>query len=290
LIVLPYSGQAQEEAQGEQGETATQQQPAQTLPIPLPVDIIEDEAAAEARKHREAEARQNEEDDLVAQQGMNRATQAMNEATQRMALYSLISTGLVALGTALLIVTLWLTRQANRAAQTAVDVTRDIGQRQIRAYVVVDTAIDWQEAYFGRVDNITGYNFTIKWKNCGMTPARRCHCRTSLEVFDGVIPRDFAYPDKAAPDITETNHFGPGQTFASRVGGLSVPDAIAVERGKKHVYVWSWVEYDDIFGNTRRRTEVCFDFRISEGRKTCVPTIVGPFNGADEDCHHKTKT
>ncbi len=290
LIVLPCLGQAQEEAQGEQGQATTQQQPAPTLPIPLLVDIIEDEAEAEARKYREAEARQNQKDDLVAQQGMDRATQAINEATQRMALYSLISTGFVGIGTGLLIVTLWLTRQANRAAQEAVEVTRDIGQRQIRAYMVADTDMEWRHLNDDSGKNIVSYNIGIKWKNCGITPARRCYVRTSLRVFDGVMPSDFAYPDRAAPIVTETSHIGPNQSFRSIVGGISVSDVTAAERGEKHIYVWSWIEYDDIFGGKRRRTEVCYDLRIGRGGQVCSPNIAGPFNGADEDCHHQTKT
>ena len=149
LIVLPCLGQAQEEAQGEQGQTATQQQPAQTLPIPLLVDIIEDEAEAEARKNREAEARRNQKDDLVAQQGMNAATQAMNRATQRMAKYAFWSTWIVAFGTFLLAATLYQTRRAAISAKDMVDEakrttdaanqtisdTREMSERELRAYV-----------------------------------------------------------------------------------------------------------------------------------------------------------
>ena len=160
----------------------------------------------------------------------------------------------------------------------------------IRAYMVANTTLIWENVSDGITDEIASYNFGIQWKNYGMTPARRCHSRTSLMVFDGVMPDDFEYTDKAAPTITETNHFGPGQGYNSKVGGLSISDAIAVERGEKHVYVWSWIEYDDIFGRARRRTEVCFHLLFGKDRKTCTPAVSGPLNGADEDCHHQTKT
>ena len=179
---------------------------------------------------------------------------------------------------------------AAKAARAAVQVASNTAERQLRAYVVAGTDAEWQQAYVGSPDNIVGYNFAMNWKNCGPTPARRCQTRTSLAVLDGVIPSDFDYPDKAVLEITKTNHIGPSQDFRSKVGGLSIPDAEAAERGEKHAYVWSWIEYDDIFGRVRHRTEVCYELRISNGRQTCTPTIVGPFNGADEDCYHQPKT
>ena len=214
-----------------------------------------------------------------------------------MAAFGVVATGVSIWAIILLRRTLRESRRATKAALRAaeaadatVDVTRDIGQRQIRAYVISDTEIVWQHVNDESGKNIVSHNFGIKWKNCGMTPARRCYARTSLRVFDGVMPSDFAYPDRAAPIVTETSHIGPNQSFRSIVGGISVSDVAAVERGEKHIYVWSWIEYDDIFGGTRRRTEVCYDLRISRGGQVCSPNIAGPFNGADEDCHHQTKT
>ncbi|MFN3210468.1 MAG: hypothetical protein ACE369_15970 [Roseovarius sp.] len=128
-------GQAQEEAQSEQGRAQTEQAPSQTFQLPLPVEIVEDQAAADARQSREEEARKREIADLAAQEGMNAATQAMNNATQRMAEYAFWSTVLVGVGTALLFVTLYLTREANRAAQAAVEVTDRHGRLQTKAYL-----------------------------------------------------------------------------------------------------------------------------------------------------------
>ena len=75
---LPALGQAQNEGGNANGGTADKQQPTQQLPIPLPIQIIEDDEAASARKTSENEAAQREKDDLIAQQGMHTATQAMN--------------------------------------------------------------------------------------------------------------------------------------------------------------------------------------------------------------------
>ena len=142
LILSCGLGQAQEQANPGESAAPAQEQPPPPLPVPLPVQIIEDDESANARQRREAEAAQREKDDLLAQQGMNAATQAMNDVTQRMALYSLISTTLVALGTGLLFWTLQLTRDANRSAREAVKVTSIIGEKQVQAYVsVTDTKL-----------------------------------------------------------------------------------------------------------------------------------------------------
>lgn len=145
LILFCASGQAQEQAGEREREAQQQQAPTQIAPIPLPIEIVEDQPAAEARERHEAEARQREIDDLIAQQGMNAATQAMNEATQDMRDDTRIQTWLIGTGTALLIATLLLTWQANRAAVRAVTVTEEIGQRQLRAYVGVEAV----HAYLG---------------------------------------------------------------------------------------------------------------------------------------------
>lgn len=136
-LAIAGSLQAQEQTQ-DAGEAATNKSaPTEGQPLGIPVRIIEDRESAEARESRESEAEQREKDDLAAQQGMNAATQAMNEATQSMKHASWVSAGLVGFGTLLLVWTLYLTRDANRSAQDAVKITRDIGEAQIRAYVSI---------------------------------------------------------------------------------------------------------------------------------------------------------
>lgn len=137
LVLWASCVQAQVDEPETAGQTGQQDRPAETLPLPLPVDIIEDEAEAKARQAAQERAEQREIDDLAAQQGMDQATQRMVDLSEK-------QTWLIAIGTFLLFTTLLLTLQANRAAiraakaaERSVDVTQDIGQRQIRAYVTV---------------------------------------------------------------------------------------------------------------------------------------------------------
>ncbi|MEI4197856.1 hypothetical protein [Roseovarius sp. E0-M6] len=173
-------GQAQDERDDRQGQAQANQQPTQVFPLPIPVDIVEDEATAEARERRAEEARQREIADLAAQKGMNAATQSIDAATQDMRDYALYSTLLVAVGTALLFYTLWLTRQANAAAQAAVDVTREIGEAQVKAYLSI-------KRMKGVLHTAGDNPFVEIWatvKNSGQSPA--------LDVRVGVDGKIFA--------------------------------------------------------------------------------------------------
>lgn len=129
--------QAQEQAQGGQDRAENQEQAAQEQPLGIPVRIIEDDEAAEARERRERVSAQREQDDLVAQQRMAEATEAMNTATESMKNAGWLSFGAVAIGTCLLIWTLFLTRDANKAARETVAITRKMGEAQTRAYLSV---------------------------------------------------------------------------------------------------------------------------------------------------------
>lgn len=162
---------------GQEGTAAEQEQP-HAPAFAIPVEIIESEEAADARARSEREAEEREKHDLIAQQGMHEATDAMNRATQDMARYALISTVTVILGTALLFWTLLLTRQANCAAQTAVNVTREIGRDQARAYVEVDSAFFYWGSEAGRFPDIK-----ISVRNHGATPAKWFQVRTDYMVY-----------------------------------------------------------------------------------------------------------
>lgn len=154
VIACPAQAQVQQEEPAGQGEDANS--PSEQLPIPIPVDIVEDDAERDARERYERETIQLQADDLAAQR-------SMNEASQRMADSAGIQTILVGIGTALLLITLWLTIQANRAAQAAVEVTREVGRDQSRAYLNIRSA---EAIHYGTRDII----MTIA--NTGGSPAR----------------------------------------------------------------------------------------------------------------------
>lgn len=172
-IALTTLGQAQEKTQNEQGQATTQQEPSKSLPFSIPIHIVEDKTATEARKTGEYKTSQREIEDLIAQQGMN-------SATQMMAQYAYWSTILVGFGTVLLIITLWLTRQANRAAQAAVEVTREIGEAQVRAYLTISSINAWYATVQVNQKITKKWSIEFKLRNSGHTPARNIWCKVDI--------------------------------------------------------------------------------------------------------------
>lgn len=122
LTLLPVSGETQQQADSPQGQAESQQSPPEAFPAAIPVEIIEDKAEAEARKRGEAEAAEREKADLIAQEGMNAATQEINTATKAMADYALWQTRAAWAGTILLVATLWLTIRTVKAGNTLLNV------------------------------------------------------------------------------------------------------------------------------------------------------------------------
>lgn len=182
------------------------------------------------------------------------------------------------------------TARASLAAETAVEVTRVSAQRQLRAYVS-STNVNWTLVRKQVGDAPGIYQIFVHWKNCGQTPAKRCKTWTSYEVRKTNPPPDFDYPDKELPfeSRSETVTIGPGQDFR---GNVAIPTSIIpLVDNTNRIFVWGWIEYDDVFDDTpRRRTEICVRINVSEDGTKIQASAIGPFNGVDEGCRHQPKT
>lgn len=261
-MILGTSGQAQEEAGSPQREPAAQEEPTQTLSPPLRVDVVEDETPSEASEREEQEAREREiaDADLAAQEGMNVAAQAMNEATQRMAEYAFWSTVLVGVGTVLLLGTLWLTRQANWAAQEAVRVTQRIGEAQVRAYMTLRPEVEWVSDPEEPENRYVLLH--IKGSNTGQTPAmiQGTFAFTGrLDAKDiGFDPRTRAKP-LPIPDL----QCGPGSGIPISLGRYKNEKLKNAIDEKRLIVRYAKVLYRDVFGKDQE-VEVAFEHVIRE--------------------------
>ncbi|MFZ1813799.1 MAG: hypothetical protein WBO55_03020 [Rhizobiaceae bacterium] len=263
FCILSNLGQAQEQTDNPNGQASQQQATPQVFPIPLPIEIIESQSASDTNERRAKESEQREIDDLAAQQGMNSATQAMNEATQDMRDYTFYSTLLVAAGTVLLIYTLLLTRQANKAAQETVAITRRIGEAQTRAYVWADQP----EFIFGKESGDDPLKVRFVWRNSGSSPAKNC--------------RSFATGGLCHPEKFGEMHdaFEIFNVFRHDIDPFSIPpnngemgnminnfDARQIEQfksGKMNIYLRAGIVFEDVF-DTRLRVDSCLVCRITK--------------------------
>lgn len=245
-LVVTFTGslQAQQETHPSQDWAGEEHQPAENLPPEISVRVIEDDEAAEARQRREEEADQREVEDLIAQQRMADATEAMNEATQSMERAAWWSVSIVGVGTILLVWTLFLTRSANRAAQEAVSVTQRIGEAQVRAYLGI---VDVKVRKFA-TRQTPAYSFAIQ--NSGQSPAkiiRFCVGMRASDAAETAVFREMI--KKQGPDITAGNYLPTDENFKSK---LTDEWYEAVMSSRKVVTIGGYVIYRCVFGKTRR--------------------------------------
>lgn len=171
-------------------------------------------------------------------------------AQQNMAFYALwllaistLTTGITAFGVWYVRRTLVETSEAVRAADDAVAVTREIGRKQTRAYVVVsEPSIDFKD--------VGGTQFLIVkivFKNTGQTPAMK---------FGATFSAHFGWEDEE-PTLERpagSAPLGPQDTFeisAETPNSFIICDTngrISIERP---IRIWGRAEYVDAFDDDR---------------------------------------
>lgn len=185
---------------------------------------------------------------------------------------------------------IYYVRETLIEGQRASDVAREMGQRQIRAYV-----------QFSHVDCIPiaspkdakeriGFNIRIGFVNKGSTSARDCWCTLNGGVFEPLT-----WPLRLPPRSGEAMHTG----NSLGVGGIQFPppffvsmdEMIQFTDGEKGLIFSSRADYIDVFDEPRF-TEVCIglepachrvylDSRTIDAEKVFSIGFVGPNNRAD---------
>jgi hypothetical protein len=133
------------------------------------------------------------------------------------------------------------------------------------------------------------YVLQIHLQNTGKTPTRHARGNASIKTFQGEIPEEFNFPD-IQPEKETAMLIGPDHSITNAV---EVPPAIidAVAHGKFRLYMWGWIDYNDVFkGTLRHRTEFCFEVRISAEPVGAYGMAFHPYrrhNAADDDCYRQ---
>lgn len=241
--LITFSLQAQEQAESAQKGTAEQEEASNQLPLGFPVRIIENDEASKSRESRERKREEREEDELIAQKQMAEATIAMNLATQSMKNAAWWSFGVVSFGTALLIWTLILTRQANLAGQAAVEVTRKVGNAQVRAYVTFTPLLS--EIIADGEGTFLGIRFQMQLKNTGASPAivDRAFINIIKSKSKDVVPD----PDINFSAAERPIHLGAGVLDQFTARSVSVNEVMAIADGAEYVFIFQVVKYRTVF-------------------------------------------
>ncbi len=152
---------------------------------------------------------------------------------------------------------------------------------------------------------VVDWTFFIVWENAGSTPTRHMYMHTNWSSFNNELGEDFDFPDlSTAPIRRRPIVLGPKATTFSGESVIPIDVLIGAADKRNHVYLWGWVEYNDIFDKTaRHRSEYSVEIIVPGDPK--VPHFPGdpsspniPFfyrggfkySGMDDECFRKPMT
>lgn len=258
----------------------------------IPVQIIEDQKSAVIRERSEDYSRNLQERGLVVQERTSLATQSIEDATWWMLWVSIASTLFVAIGTGLLVWTLRLTRQANCAALSAVEVTQALGEAQLRAYVDL-SGVTWISHWRDGDQSKIFWRFTFSLKNTGATPTKRLKVQACM--FEAEAPIEtFEIPEHVE---SKPLTLGSGAAAGILTFDLDAPRFDQVREREVILYVLIEVTYGNAINP---RSNHITRIGLSSGVVTGDPTKywhatenpvsikfnhIKPFNCVDDECY-----
>jgi hypothetical protein len=189
----------------------------------------------------------------------------------------------------------WSTRGLWRVTSATLSHAEKTAIRQLRAYISVKEILmeefrhpDKPTTYAGitQQGDVHHYRMSTVMENGGPTPTRKAIINVNHELRESAIGLDFTFPDGK---LSEAAAIGPGGTFGTPGFFISVDDVRKIVAKSKKLYVWGWIDYNDVFDDTpRHRMEFCFDIspdEVPNGGKIYMRfPMHSQFNGIDGDC------
>jgi hypothetical protein len=176
-------------------------------------------------------------------------------------------------------------------AERAIKVTEESAVRQLRAYVFVKEMK--YASHFNPVGQYIWWSITPIWENSGATFTRELFININSSLRDDDLPDDFKFPPSEIAYNSPTL-IGPRSSIIGAEVHIVGEDLTAVRDGKKHLFVWGWAKYHDVFSGTPERvTKFCHIVLVrGDTTKSISPENVVEFvfrnhrrhNCADEDC------
>jgi hypothetical protein len=196
----------------------------------------------------------------------------------------------VRLGEALLALATFLLWLATRELVKGSDKT---AERQLRAYVSIKD-IEVEQRYFASGDSANeqierqphSLRLNALLENTGQTPTRKTLINLNYGCFPTGMPADFEFPSGKR---TESANIGSRGTYKSPYVLVPLAEITKVVGEGYRIYVWGWVEYNDVFDNSpRHRTEFCFELEYIFDPQTDESVLhlmaQQKFSGSDADC------
>jgi hypothetical protein len=194
---------------------------------------------------------------------------------------------------------LWFsTEQLWKVSNDTLDHAEKTAQRELRAYVHlkdVKFTPRHHRATIGAHGPVQGAIHTMQLgvilENSGHTPTRKTLMNINHSLRTDGLPITFDYPSGTK---TELAMIGPHSGVFAPIINLPAADIVKLVAASHRLFVWGWVDYDDVFPDTsRHRTEFCLEvipdrgMPITDENTTLRSENWGPFNGADGDCQRQ---
>jgi hypothetical protein len=177
-------------------------------------------------------------------------------------------------------------------AQRANDFARDALIRVQRAFVIVNPNKILMQA--SRDIGKEEMHFFLPMENSGTTPTRNLTGHIN-RAFGAEMPKNFTYPDASEPGSRDdlTPVIGPRDSYPLEAI-VSRQQYEMWQRHEAHLYIYGWVEYNDIFDKTPRHiTRFCYEaipverIRLAGGQEAGGLQLMTRgtfFNCYDEEC------
>lgn len=152
-------------------------------------------------------------------------------------------------------------RQSAQAAKDAAVAARRSAEISERALIVTQRAyvrvINYPWVWRSDTDRAGKYFYDITptVENFGNTPTVNAKINVNSALRDLPLPEgfDFSYQGDAGDTLV-----GPKQTIGASRAVILDDDLLAIQEGKKFLYIWGTITYRDVFENTPvRTTEFC---------------------------------
>jgi hypothetical protein len=144
---------------------------------------------------------------------------------------------------------------------------------QLRAYVF---ATDLKQ-YWDKIGTTGQYGWRFRpiWTNSGDTPTRELEINTECEIRNSLLPPDFSFPFSTRPGhgLIAPKTSSEGSLAPPPPQALVTPqDIFDAQNGNKHIYVYGYARYRDIFpGTSPHITRFCWELIMTGDPFTFIP-------------------
>ncbi|HEX4301239.1 MAG TPA: hypothetical protein VHZ78_00490 [Rhizomicrobium sp.] len=156
-------------------------------------------------------------------------------------------TAIATIAVAAFTLTLWLSADGQaRLTREAIDESKRSSERQLRAYVFVDTCSLQKDVNDGE----SPWEIHLQIKNYGLTPTSNIRIVAQRNVSD-IVGDDPEYPLAISAQPIAYAPIPPGHFFTVRAPIMTPAQRSTAAQNGQRVYTWGRVDYRDAFGKER---------------------------------------